>query len=139
LRTVRHLFRLPPYSFHGDTMRRNISIFLLAFGILQTGVGSDAQEAGNSRIRFRVTLQAGLVPKGASGRMLIFMSNAPQKPSSLGSGFVPGNNWVAGQEVEWIPSGGSVVIDPDVKVYPSAFSKVKPGNYHFMALLDADH
>jgi S-formylglutathione hydrolase FrmB len=120
-------------------MRRNISVFLLAFGLTQTGIASGAQEAGNSRIRFRVTLQAGLVPKGASGRMLIFMSNAPQKPSSLGTGFVPGSNWVAAQEVEWIASGGSVVIDPDAKAYPTPFSRVKAGTYHFMAVLDRDH
>jgi S-formylglutathione hydrolase FrmB len=120
-------------------MRRQTSILLILFALLFTAFPSIAQDSRTSRLRIRVSLQAGLFSKGASGRMLIFMSNAPQKPASLGSGFVPGSNWVAGQEVEWIPSGGSVVIDTDVKAFPTPFSRVKTGTYHFMAVLDVDH
>lgn len=120
-------------------MRRSFPSVIIMCCLCLAVRSAHSQADSPGPLSFRVSLQSGLVAKGASGRILIFMSNASGKPDSLGTGFVPGSNWVAGQEVEWIASGGSVWIGADIKSYPSSFSRAKPGTYHFMALLDIDH
>lgn len=116
-------------------MRRNYSLFaiiLLAVCLAPRGLAQ-------GRITFRIKLGSSVGLKGASGRMLVFMSNAPNKPQVLDSGFIPGEVWIAAQEIDWIGSGQSVEMDPDIKAYPKPFSQAPHGTYHFMALLDRDH
>lgn len=67
------------------------------------------------------------------------MSDAPEPKERLGAGFLPGGTWVAAMEVPSVAPGDSIRFDPDTKAYPQAFSKAKPGDYQFMALLDPDH
>ena len=46
-------------------------------------------------LRCRVTLSRELAPGGASGRLLVLMSDAAGKPSTLRVGFVPGSTWIS--------------------------------------------
>ncbi len=122
-------------------MRRLLSLLSVAGVLALSGAPlsrSRAAEAG-SPLRFRITLSREAAPQGASGRMLVFMSGAVEKPERLGNGFVPGANWMAAQEITHVDPGGTVTVDPDVLAYPRPFSTAKRGTYHFMALLDPDH
>src|SRR5437016_5521490 len=110
---------------------RLLVVWLLSVSCLKT--------AAAEPIRFRITLAREASAKTVSGRMLVFMSSAPGKPSSIGTGFVPGQVSVAAIEIEAIKPEQAIEFNPDVKAYPQSFSKAKPGTYHFMALLDRDH
>ncbi len=90
-------------------------------------------------LRFRITLVREIAKNTTSGRLLVFMSGSERKPLSLGVGFVPGQTWVAGAEIESISPGQTIDFDPNEKAYPKPFSQAKPGTYHFMAVLDVDH
>src|SRR5207244_6744855 len=80
-----------------------------------------------------------LATKATTGRLFIWMSDAPQDQPVLATGFSPGSNWLAALEVQNFAPGETLELNPDVLVYPKPFSQAKPGNYQFMALLDTDH
>jgi S-formylglutathione hydrolase FrmB len=67
------------------------------------------------------------------------MEAGTQERQRLGVGFIPGQTWLAGLEVEHLGAGETIEVDPDVKAYPRPFSRAPRGNYQFMALLDPDH
>ncbi len=90
-------------------------------------------------LRFSILLDPTYAPKGASGRMLVFMTDSPTKRDKLGTGFSPGENWVAAMEFDHIAPGQTVEFNPDEKAYPKPFSQGKVGDYQFMALLDVNH
>jgi S-formylglutathione hydrolase FrmB len=91
-----------------------------------------------AQIRFEVTLAKDLQPK-ASGRLLLFMSHATEKRNELAPGFVPGETWIAARKILALPSGQSVIVNPDETAYPKPFSQAPSGHWQFMALLDTDH
>jgi S-formylglutathione hydrolase FrmB len=97
-----------------------------------------AQDAGRP-LRFRIRLSEGVAPNGSGGRLLVLMSDAPEKRETLRLGFLPGRTWVAAMELEHLSPGQPVEFDADRRAYPMPFSQAKPGAYQFMALLDVDH
>lgn len=113
-------------------------LFVLCFLFLS--LPTVAQEtAGAARLRFRVSLSKELAPSGASGRLLVLMTDSPQPQQTVRVGFVPGSTWIAAMEITHLAAGGSVEFDPDQTAYPHPFSQAKPGSYQVMALLDLDH
>lgn len=90
-------------------------------------------------LRFEITLDAAVAPKGSSGRMILFLADASKPRERLSGGFVPGETWMAAQEFEHIGPGAKVMFDPDVLAYPKPFSEAARGDYEVMALLDPDH
>ncbi|MDP2996246.1 MAG: alpha/beta hydrolase-fold protein [Bryobacterales bacterium] len=90
-------------------------------------------------VRFRITLDPSLWDQPVSGRMLVFLTNSQQHRERLGTGFGPGDVWVAAMEVERLAPGGSIVLDPDRKAFPRPFSEAPAGDHQAMALLDPDH
>ena len=90
-------------------------------------------------LRFEITLDPKIAPKGSSGRMLVFLADASKPRERLSGGFVPGETWMAAMEFERIGPGETVAFDPDRLAYPKPFSQAAPGDYEVMALLDPDH
>jgi len=90
-------------------------------------------------IRFEIKLDPSVAPDGSSGRLLVFLADAKTPRQILSGGFVPGDTWIAAREVEYFAAGSTIVFDPDQIAYPRPFSKARPGDYEFMALLDPDH
>ncbi len=97
-----------------------------------------AAEAG-APLRFRITLDKAIAPKGISGRLLVLMSDSAEEQSMLRTDFLPGSSFLSAMEVEYFAPGQSLQFDPDVQAYPRPFSQLKSGDYQFMALLDPDH
>lgn len=95
--------------------------------------------ATNGPLRFRITLAKEIAPNGASGRLLVLMTNSMQPRETLSVGFVPGSTWIAALEVPYIAPGGTIEFDPDLQAYPKPFSQAQPGAYQVMALLDPNH
>jgi hypothetical protein len=90
-------------------------------------------------LRFEITLDPSLTQQPVSGRLLVFLSNDQTKKDHLGGGFVPGETWVAAEEITaWRP-GETKTFDPDHLAYPKPFSQAPKGKLQFMALLDLDH
>src|SRR5436309_7859916 len=102
-------------------MRRHYRLIAFLIAAVLLPIRAPAQDSG--RIAFKVTLAKSVGMKGATGRLLVFMSNSPQKPAMLDSGFIPGSVWIAATEVEWLAAGQSVTLDPDAKSFPKPFSK----------------
>jgi pimeloyl-ACP methyl ester carboxylesterase len=117
-----------------------LAISLIQFLFLAESL-SAAQEcqSGAGPLRFRITLSRDIAPRGASGRLFVFMSTAEEKQEMLRTDFVPGATGLAAMEIEYLAPGESITFDPDVKAYPQPFSRLKPGRYQFMAHLDPDH
>lgn len=90
-------------------------------------------------LRFEITLDRSVAPHGSSGRLLVFLADAKTPREVLSGGFVPGETWIAAQEVEYFAAGSTIVFDADVLAYPKPFSQAAPGDHEFMALLDPDH
>ena len=88
-------------------------------------------------IRFDVRLDPSVAPHGSSGRLLVFLADAKTPRQILSAGFVPGDTWIAARE--YFAAGSTIILDPDQIAYPMPFSKARPGDYEFMALLDPDH
>lgn len=97
----------------------------------------DAQP--DAKLKVRITLSKELAPGGASGRLLLLMTDAPQPQQTVRVGFVPGSTWIAAMEVTHLAAGAGVEFDPDQNAYPRPFSQARPGTYQVMALLDANH
>ncbi|MFN0087865.1 MAG: alpha/beta hydrolase [Blastocatellia bacterium] len=113
-------------------------LFSLFLSISVDGRSQAAQPAA-SRLRFRVKLEKELSPAGASGRLIVFMTDSPQQRETLNTGFVPGATWIAAMEVEHLAPGGVLELDPDLLAFPRPFSEAKPGTWQVMALLDPNH
>jgi putative esterase len=90
-------------------------------------------------LRFEITLDPSVAPKGSSGRMILFLADASKPRERLSGGFVPGETWLAAMEFGHIAPGATVMFDPDRLAYPKPFSQAARGDYEFMALLDPDH
>src|SRR5262249_38072415 len=90
------------FNKRGGRMNCRITGWLVV-GALSAGLPSQARrgqgESGTGPLRFRVTL-AGPAERGASGRLLIFMEAGTAARQRLGVGFIPGDTWLAGLEVE---------------------------------------
>lgn len=119
--------------------RCRLLLFIFSVCLLVSADGRSQSAQPASRLRFRVTLDKELAPAGASGRLILFLSDAPQPRQTLTVGFIPGAVWIAAVEVEHLAAGGTIEVDPDLKAYPRPFSEAKPGAYQVMALLDPDH
>ena len=90
-------------------------------------------------IRFKITLDADTFKTAVSGRLIVLMTDNPDKVERITTSFVPGGSWIAATEVEAIRPGESITFDPDAKAYPRPFSMASKGKRQFMALLDVDH
>ena len=90
-------------------------------------------------IRFEVRLSRSVAPRGASGRLLVFMSRAATRPASIEWDFAPSDTWVAAMKVERLLPGQLLRFDPDRCAYPRPFSEAGKGTAHFMAFLDTGH
>lgn len=107
--------------------------------LLSALLSAAAALAASGPLRFKITLDAGLSVKTQSGRMLVFMSDRPQKLSRLEAGFSPTGNWLAAMEIDAIRPGDSVILNPDLQAYPVPLSQAAKGKLQFMAVLDPDH
>ena len=110
-------------------MLRPVLLLYLAFALVSPA----------APLRFRITLSESASSKPVSGRLLVLMSDEPQKQDRLRVGFVPGATWIAAMEAGEIAPGVTVEFDADRKAYPEPFSQAKPGKYQFMAVLDPNH
>lgn len=90
-------------------------------------------------LRFRVTLDPAIAPKGASGRLIILMEPGNEPKERIKHGFMPGPAMIAAKEISFLAAGASADLDPDVIAYPEPFSKAAAGDYAVMALLDPNH
>jgi hypothetical protein len=112
----------------------------IAFSILMACSLLVFPQTESSRpLRFRITLHKEVAPKGAQGRLFVFLADSSEKPAVLTAGFLPGRTCLAAMEVEYWEPGKTVDLDPDVRAYPKPFSQMKAGSYFCMALLDRDH
>jgi len=102
---------------------------------LLAGLASLAAEP----LRFHVTLDPAIAPKGASGRLFIFLEKGESVSERIDVGFLPGKVWLAAKEVPFWKPGETITLDPDETAYPQPFSKAEKGSYVAMALLDPDH
>ncbi|MBX7222722.1 MAG: esterase family protein [Blastocatellia bacterium] len=113
-------------------------LFVLAFGFFLQAQAPTTHAA--SRIRFKIGVDAALAPQPVSGRLLIFMTTAPQRGDMLEVNFFnPTSVWMTGVEVQNLTAGKEIEVDPDMLAFPAPFSSAPAGNYHIMALLDRDH
>lgn len=122
--------------------RQRMLLILFIAGFLQPvslRALSVQETPAGAPLHFKITLDKEIAPKGISGRLLVLMSDSPQKQAMLRTDFLPGSAYLAAMEVEYLAPGKSLAFDPDVHAYPQPFSHMKPGNYQFMALLDPDH
>lgn len=118
---------------------RKVGLCVFALWLLASSVTMAQTVAVTSPLRFRVTLSSDIAPAGASGRLLILMTDAAQPQQVIRIGFIPGSTWIAAQEVAHFASGATIEFNPDVKAYPQPFSRAKVGTYQVMALLDVNH
>ena len=90
-------------------------------------------------LRFKITVDSGVAGKTQSGRILVLMSDRPEKQARLAAGFSPTGNWLAAMEVDALKPGQSLHFNPDLHAYPVPLSQARKGKLQFMALLDPDH
>ncbi|MGH9828567.1 MAG: alpha/beta hydrolase, partial [Blastocatellia bacterium] len=109
------------------------------FWCLIAGSALAQTQSGSCPLKFHITLSKEVASQTLQGRLLMFMSDSTQPKEMLDAGFIPGETWIAGMDVDGLTPGGSISFDPDVKAYPHPFSHAKTGTYQFMALLDTDH
>jgi len=121
-------------------MPRRIWLSLFVVVLLFFGLPAAAQDAARTgKLRFRVSLSKEIAPAGASGRLLVLMTDSPQPQQMIRVGFVPGSTWIAAMEITHLSPGSTIEFDPDQNAYPRPFSQAKPGTYQVMALLDVNH
>ena len=90
-------------------------------------------------VHVTVTLSHEAAERGASGRLLVFMSSKPDVPLQPDLEKDLHDLWIAAKEVPYIPAGGSIELDADDVAFPEAFSKAPEGEYRFRAVLDTNH
>jgi len=93
----------------------------------------------SSHFRFRISLSKEIAPHGASGRLLVFMTDSPVERESIGPDFGTSNTWIAASEVEHLAPGGYLDFDPNRIAFPEPLGNAKAGTYRVMALLDPNH
>ncbi|MGE0886377.1 MAG: alpha/beta hydrolase [Blastocatellales bacterium] len=121
-------------------MRNFLRLVLVVFALLIVPVVALAQGDGTkSKLIFRVSLAKEIAAEGASGRLLVLMTNSAQPQQTIRAGFVPGSTWIAAMEMTYLAAGATIEFDPDLNAYPNPFSEAQPGNYQVMALLDQNH
>jgi len=111
-------------------------IILMALGLL----GFPQTENSRPRpLRFHITLSKEIAPKGAKGRLFVFLAGSEESQPILTAGFLPGATRLAAMEIEYWGPGEMVDFNPDIRAYPKPFSQMNAGNYRSMALLDQNH
>ena len=90
-------------------------------------------------LRFKITLAPEAASTIQSGRIIVLMSDRPEKQQRLAAGFSPTGNWLAAMEVDALRAGQSVLFNPDLQAYPVPLSQAPKGKLQFMAVLDPDH
>ena len=122
-----------------------------ALALLFTGLlasGACAREAAPATHPFfQVSLPAA-AGKPVAGRLLLFATEAKAARAAAKDGkvtevdsspFAPKQTAVAAREVERLAPGADVLLDADDQAFPSAFSKLPPGDYLVQAVLDPQH
>jgi len=90
-------------------------------------------------VRFRISLSADVAPKGAAGRLFVFLQKGDSPVERIRVGFVPEDVWLAAAEVRYWKAGETIEFNPDDLAFPRPFSQAERGSYRVMALLDPDH
>ena len=90
-------------------------------------------------LRFQITLDPAVAPKGASGRLFVFLQKGGKVRDRIPVGFIPEGVWLAGREVAFWKPGAVVELNGDEAAFPQPLSQVAKGDYAVMALLDPDH
>lgn len=129
------------HRYRGYDLRHGVflAVAIGALALLSAGNAEAQTPSARGPLRFSIRLSPAVAPRGASGRLLVFMSRAQAAPPTIEWEFGATDRWVAAMEVEYIGPGQTLVFDPDEKAYPEAFSKAPKGTAHFMALLDTEH
>jgi S-formylglutathione hydrolase FrmB len=122
------------------------ALALLLGGLLASGAcARDAAPVTHQF--FHVGLPAS-APQPTSGRLLLFAIDAKLARAAAKDGkvtevdsspFAPKQTAVAAREVERLAPGAQVLLDADDQVFPTAFSKLPPGDYLVQAVLDPQH
>ncbi len=91
--------------------------------------------------RFEVTIARALGAGPYSGRLLILLSLRLPASGFLSPGFGAEvrETWIAAREVDGLMPGQAVSVDSDETAFPEVFSKLPPGDYYAMAMLDVHH
>ncbi|MES2312922.1 MAG: alpha/beta hydrolase-fold protein [Pseudomonadota bacterium] len=133
--------------------RFHTAIVLLSLGLF-AGAAQARTDTGITHQFFHVRLSATAAARPTSGRLLLFAidaktAEAAAKAASGGKSavveevdanpFRATETSVAAREInDWAP-GQTVAIDADQMVFPSAFSRLPPGDYLLQAVLDVNH
>ena len=103
--------------------------------------------ATSSPALFRVELKADTA-KPVSGRLLLFAVDAKTARAAAKDGkvekvdtnpFKPTETAIAAREVTQLAPDQGVTMDADAMAFPTAFSKLPPGDYLLQAVLDTHH
>ncbi|HNC46202.1 MAG TPA: hypothetical protein PLU80_18685, partial [Acidobacteriota bacterium] len=88
-------------------------------------------------IRFRITARAELLPTSTSGRLVVFMTQSAEKPTSLIGNFDPRIQVAGSGPVRLIP-GQALEVNPDATLaFPQPFSKAPAGKYLIQVWFDS--
>jgi Enterochelin esterase and related enzymes len=133
--------------------RCHAAIVLLSLGLF-AGTALARTDTGITHQFFHVRLSTTAAARPTSGRLLLFAidaktAEAAAKAASGGKSaaveevdanpFRATETSVAAREIsDWAP-GQTVDIDADQRVFPSAFSRLPPGDYLLQAVLDVNH
>ncbi|MCX7512302.1 alpha/beta hydrolase [Frateuria hangzhouensis] len=122
-----------------------------ALALLFTGLlasGACAREAASTAHQlFQVSLPAS-ADAPAAGRLLVFATEAKAAKAAAGDGkvaevdsspFAPKQTAVAAREVARLAPGHKLLLDADDLAFPTAFSRLPPGDYLVQAVLDPQH
>ncbi len=95
--------------------------------------------AGQTPLRFQITVAPEIANQPVSGRLLLFLSQSPPEgkllePDSL----EPNKVWVEAVEVHDLAPGKPLEVAPTL-AFPKPFAQAPPGDYRLMALLDVNH
>ncbi|MBL8236631.1 MAG: enterochelin esterase [Bryobacterales bacterium] len=90
-------------------------------------------------LRFQVRLSPEAAPKGAAGRLFVFLDKGDTPRETIRVGFLPQSVWLAAKEIPYWKPGETIEFDADALAFPRPFSAVEKGDYVVMALLDRDH
>ncbi|MFN0104110.1 MAG: alpha/beta hydrolase [Bryobacteraceae bacterium] len=90
-------------------------------------------------VRFRITLNPAIAPKGVSGRLFVFLDKGDTPLDRIKVGFLPKSVWFAAKEIPFWNPGETIELNPDEHAFPQPISKAEKGDYVVMALLDPDH
>lgn len=122
------------------------ALALLFTGLLASGACARGAAPVTHQF-FQVDLPAS-ADKPTTGRLLLFAIEAKAARAAAKDGkvtevesspFAPKETAVAAREVERLAPGGAVLLDADDQAFPSAFSKLPPGDYLVQAVLDTQH